>query len=51
MKAEVELAILNLISKIDDKVRSEEALKFTQSALNLAHVCSTLDAIKNRNKE
>ncbi len=39
-------AIENLASKIDKEVSPEAALKFTQSALNLAHVKQVLAQIK-----
>ena len=47
MKAEVEKAIKLLAEKVNAQVKSEDALRFTQAALNLAHVLATLDNMKN----
>jgi len=47
MKNEIETAIKLLSEKIDKSVKSEDALRFTQAALNLAHVLATLNNIKN----
>ena len=38
MKTEIENAIKLLAQKITGDVKADEALKFTQAALNLAHV-------------
>lgn len=38
MKPEIESAIKHLIGLTAHAVKSEDALKFTQAALNLAHV-------------
>jgi hypothetical protein len=46
MKSEIERAIILLSEKIDKSVDSGDAMRFTQSALNLAHVLATLDNIK-----
>ena len=46
MKTEVEKAIELLAEKINAQVKSEDALRFTQAALNLAHVLATLDNMK-----
>ena len=40
---EAEVAIMLLCEKVDESVKSEDALRFTQAALNLAHVLATLD--------
>jgi hypothetical protein len=40
MKTEIENAIKLLAEKITSDVRSDDALKFTQAALNLAHTAS-----------
>ena len=40
---EAELAIRLLCEKVDKSVKSEDALRFTQAALNLAHVLATLN--------
>jgi len=47
MKTEIEKAIKLLSIKVDEQVKSEDALRFTQAALNLAHVLATLSNIKN----
>jgi hypothetical protein len=47
MKNEVEKAIKLLSEKVNGQIKSEDALRFTQAALNLAHVLATLDNIKN----
>ena len=47
MKNEIERAIKLLAEKVDASVKSEDALRFTQAALNLAHVLATLNNIKN----
>ena len=47
MKTEVEKAIKLLAEKVDAQVKSEDALRFTQAALNLAHVLATLNNMKN----
>ena len=38
MKTEIEDAIKTLVKKIDDKVDSADALRYTQATINLAHV-------------
>jgi hypothetical protein len=40
---EAELAIRLLCEKVDKSVKSEDALRFTQAALNIAHVLATLN--------
>jgi hypothetical protein len=47
MTNEIEQAIKLLSEKIDKSVKSEDALRFTQAALNLAHVLATLNNMKN----
>lgn len=42
MKTEIEKAIELLAQKITTNVKADDALKFTQAALNLAHVMSVL---------
>ena len=42
MKTEIENAIKLLAEKITNDVKADEALKFTQAALNLAHTASTV---------
>jgi hypothetical protein len=46
MKNEIETAIKLLSERIDKSVKSEDALRFTQAALNLAHVLATMDNMK-----
>lgn len=43
MKAEVEDAIKVLLAKVTKQMPADEAMKFTQSALNLAHVWATFE--------
>ena len=43
MKKEIEQAIKLLSQKVDNSVKSDDALRFTQAALNLAHVLAVLD--------
>jgi len=38
MKKEIEDAVLLLAAKITKDIKSEDALRFTQAALNLEHV-------------
>ena len=47
MKTEIEKAFKLLSENVNTQVKSEDSLRFTQAALNLAHVLSTLDNIKN----
>jgi hypothetical protein len=46
MTKEIEQAIKLLAEKVDKSVKSEDALRFTQAALNLAHVLATIDNMK-----
>ena len=48
MKEECETAIKALAKKGGDTEKSDDALKYTQAALNLAHVLATLDNLDNR---
>lgn len=48
MKNEIENAIKALTARITTVVTPDEALKFTQAALNLVHVQATLDNLKNK---
>jgi len=43
----IEKAIGILVKRVDDTIKQDDALKFTQAALNLAHVISALHHIKN----
>jgi len=45
----IETAIKLLAEKITKDVKSDDALKFTQAALNLAHVMAVKDNIKTKN--
>lgn len=46
MNEELEKAIKLLAAKITADVKADDALKFTQAALNLAHVEATLTGAK-----
>jgi len=46
MKTEIENAIKLLAQKITGDVKADEALKFTQAALNLAHVDQVIEVTK-----
>jgi len=51
MKTAIETAMKLLAEKITKEVKSEDALRFTQAALNLAHTLVQLEAeneIRNR---
>ena len=48
MKQESESAIKVLAAKITNDIKADDALKFTQAALNLAHVLATLDNMNKR---
>jgi hypothetical protein len=48
MKTEIEIAIRALLGKMTASVTMEEALKFTQSMLNLAHTAVTLATLKDK---
>lgn len=50
MKEAIESSIEKLSDKITGEVKSDDALRYAQAALNLAHVLSTLDNI-NRNRK
>ena len=43
MKKEIETAVELLAKKITDEVTADEALKFTQAALNLAHTAQVVN--------
>lgn len=47
MKKEIGAAIKLLAEKTNNSGKSEDALRFTQAALNLAHVLATLNNMKN----
>jgi hypothetical protein len=46
MENEIKAAIKLLALKIDGRVESADALRFSQAALNLAHVLTTLENVK-----
>lgn len=46
MKTEIENVIKALTTQAGSQVKSEDALRFSQAALNLAHVLATLNNIK-----
>lgn len=51
METTVKDAIKQLAEKAKkDDGKSEDAMRFSQSALNLAHVLATIDNINNRQK-
>lgn len=47
MKTEIEKAIKLLAEKITGDVKSDDALKLTQAALNLAHTAQVISQAKN----
>jgi argininosuccinate lyase len=51
MEERIEKAIDTLASKITASVQPDHALKFTQAALNLAHVKSLLETKTSRKRE
>lgn len=46
MNDDIKAAIKLLASRINGTTKADDAMKFTQSALNLAHVLATLDILK-----
>ena len=46
MEQKVKDAIKLLAEKVDKEIKPDEALKFTQAALNLAHVLATFNNMK-----
>lgn len=46
MKEATEAAIKVLAEKVTANMKSDDALKYTQAALNLAHVLATIDNMK-----
>ena len=48
MNQAIEAAIKLLSEKITSEVKGDDALKFTQAALNLAHTKETLAAIPSK---
>lgn len=51
MTIDVEAAIIVLAAKITSEVKADDALKFTQAALNLAHVRATLVGAEHLSKQ
>ena len=47
MKEKIDEAIELLAGKITGDIKSEDALRYTQAALNLAHVIQVKDSTKN----
>lgn len=47
MKTAIEKAILALVEKTNHCTKADDALKFTQAALNLAHAALTFNSIKD----
>ena len=50
MKEAVASAMKVLAEQVKPNMKSEDALRYTQSALNLAHVLSVTEDTKNRRK-
>jgi len=50
MEQKIEKAIELLAEKITKEIKSEDALRFTQAALNLAHVLQVQTQVKNTSK-
>jgi hypothetical protein len=50
MKTEIAVAIKLLAQKINSDIKADDALKYTQAALNLAHVTATIENSKLTNK-
>jgi hypothetical protein len=48
METKIEEAINILAEKITIDVKADDALKFTQAALNMAHVAATLDNMRGK---
>lgn len=48
MDEKIDTAIQNLVAQIRTNVKAEDALKFTQAALNLAHVKQINQAITGK---
>lgn len=46
MNDAIESAIKLLAKKINSDIKADDALKFTQAALNLAHVVATLAGVR-----
>ena len=46
MKEATEAALKAMIAQATSNVRSDDAMKYTQAALNLAHVLATIDNMK-----
>ena len=51
MKKQIEEAVLLLAAKITKDVKSEDALRFTQAALNIMHVLSVKGNIERQEKQ
>ena len=49
MKTEIENTIKVLTTQAGSQVKSEDALRFSQAALNIAHVLVMLNNVKNNN--
>jgi len=50
MEEKLDQAILVVVAMIRPTVKADEALKFTQAALNLAHVKAQLEALTRGSK-
>ena len=51
MEDKIKETILELVSKAKSQPQPEQALKFTQAALNLAHAGSIIYGVENQAKE
>lgn len=51
IKTESESSILALMGLIDSKAKSEDALRYTQAALNIAHTLQVLQQIDINNEK
>ena len=50
MRTATENAIKVLAEKVTAEMKADDAMKFTQAALNLSHVLATLDNIQRQQK-
>jgi len=48
MNTELQAAMKILAAKVTADVKADDALKYTQAALNLAHVVATFDNLKKQ---
>jgi hypothetical protein len=48
MDEKIDSALMNVLAMLRPNVKHDEALKFSQAALNLAHTLQILEAVKKR---